>query len=527
MPEKEFQDKVKPAFELLAKDAPSPWKERGQIGLVRLRAVNAAAIEDCAKELDRMIARWAVDKNEVAIDGAYYLGGIQERLNRMEQARRSYRFAIDMLAYLENYLQKDFYSGVISRKRLDSALANLQPKPPDPDQPQALFEQARAAQKEKQYAKARGLFEKVIAGWPGHPLTHQSGYRIAECFLEEGSIRAAQESLRAFLASAPLGPWRGQAHHLFGNILLLREFNPPLAATHFAAALTPKGFKPWWERQDAKGESAGNTPPVPAGYIAEDEPPDPTWKDAWPDAHIALGVLNYFYGRHENAAKHLERSAQLRPDPTFGVLGGMTVLSEMARDKEDPLPRIYLQQGDPRSQFVLFYASALVEGWSCREAIALYDRVLKNEFKGATQEQRAYALYGTAKSYFFMGLEERPKAIELYGKFLEPPWNRSQIAPRAILGLACAYCADGDSPTGIKYLDYIIERFPGSEWREWALYQRAFASYVFDDPDTALAWYAKFLREYPNHRWEEKAKVFIARLEARKKQKQDGQQKQE
>lgn len=62
-------------------------------------------------------------------------------------------------------------------------------------------------------------------------------------------------------------------------------------------------------------------------------------------------------------------------------------------------------------------------------------------------------------------------------------------------------------------MEKIIRDYPKSEWREWALYQRAFVSYCFDKPEVGIAWYQRFLREYPGHRWAPKAQRFIGRLE--------------
>lgn len=220
--------------------------------------------------------------------------------------------------------------------------------------------------------------------------------------------------------------------------------------------------------------------------------------------------------------QNLERSASLRPDPDFGPEAGMGVLAEMARSKQDPLPRTYLQQGDERSRFVLFYASALNEGWDGKGGLPLFTRVWENEFKGATQEQRAFARFGMGEAYFHMGLEGRPKAIELYAEFLKAPLSKTSIAPRAILALASSHAASAETDQAVTYLERVIQQYPSSEWRIWALYQRAFVAYVRESPDAALAWYARFIQEYPSHEWVPKARKFMEILELKKKEQAAG-----
>lgn len=191
----------------------------------------------------------------------------------------------------------------------------------------------------------------------------------------------------------------------------------------------------------------------------------------------------------------------------------MACLADFARRREDPIPREYLKQGDERSRFVLFFASALAAGWDGAGALSLYERVFRNEFENATVEQRAYARFGMGEGYTHLGLDEREKAKGVYGEFLKPPLSQSMIAPRAILALAVTHSADAEKEKCREYLERIVKDYPRSEWRAWAMMQRAYWSYAHEAPAKGIAWYQRFLKEYPKHDWAEDARWFHEQLE--------------
>lgn len=154
-----------------------------------------------------------------------------------------------------------------------------------------------------------------------------------------------------------------------------------------------------------------------------------------------------------------------------------------------------------------------MNAWDTEASLPLFERVFRNEFGGATPEQRAYARFGMGESYFIRGIETRPEAIKIYSEFLAPPLSSLEIAPRAILALAVAHSCNAQGKKSAEHMEKIINEYPKSEWREWALIQRAFYSYVNDKPEVGIAWYQRFLREYPGHRWTSQAQWFIDKLE--------------
>lgn len=143
----------------------------------------------------------------------------------------------------------------------------------------------------------------------------------------------------------------------------------------------------------------------------------------------------------------------------------------------------------------------------------MFERVTKNEFGGASLEQRAYARFGRAEALNHLDLARRPAAKQAYGAFFQEPWSKTSVAPRALLALHGVYSADADNGSSRQCLETLLREYPASEYRDEALMHRASWSYCHEKkPDQAMVWYRGFLASYPNHNSKDHARWFIEQL---------------
>lgn len=449
-PQRSFQ-KADQLFARLEQQSSPPWQARGKIGRIRVKGGTGGDWATLAKELDALVKSLTESNDESAVDAAYYLGATYRQLKRHDGARDAFQHALKMHAFLKQYQPGNAYHGLIGVDKINAAIKSLrgpEGKPKDAEsEVEKTFAEARKAQLAKRYTRAFALYFSLLVHWPEHELAEQARFRIGECRLQDGDATGAARYFEQFVAASPNGPWRGHAHLLLGNIALLHSFDPDAAFAHYVTILDPS-VQPQSRRK--RGPSLRLSKEQLERVPLKADLGEKTWQEVHADAHRQIGILAFFLGLHELAASHLERSSELRPDLSFRSPGGVACLAELAKGKEEPLPRTYLRQGDRRSQFVLFYASALVQAWDTEASLPLFERVYRNEFGHATPEQRAYARFGMGDSYFIRGIETRPEAIKIYGEFLTPPLSGVQIAPRAVLALAVAHSVNADSKKCIE-----------------------------------------------------------------------------
>lgn len=65
-----------------------------------------------------------------------------------------------------------------------------------------------------------------------------------------------------------------------------------------------------------------------------------------------------------------------------------------------------------------------------------------------------------------------------------------------------------------RILEDAIETFPGQRWESDAVFKIALAYEHDENPEKAIEWYQKLIREYPDHRWVQQAKKRMTNINA-------------
>lgn len=507
--EKNALSEAKRAFTDLKEKAHSRWGLKATVGLLRVAAAEGRR-QEAIRGLDRFLLTQG--KDDAFIEAAWHLGCLyaesQDDLGQLQLARRALDYALRLLA-----AQKDYYAGDLTEKHLRDRLhqVNGRIRELQTGRLRLLFEKAEAQKNARKYDEAVKLYGEVRQEEPGHDLAELSGLRICECHFLKGDLRGSVEKARAFVAEDPLGPYRGHAHLLIGDICLEQYFDVAAAEPSFRCILEPEKSPPGWVAEDRRRWLAarkGDEKVQPAAEAA-----GKTWQEVLADAHDRVGIIEYIRRRFDAAAGHFDASAKLRPvkglEKEEGI--GMAEVAELCRKKQMPLEEALLAQGDDRTRLVLFLGAVYMKGWKDYRAIDLFERVRRNEFKGATLDQQAFARARQGAGYHHWG--EYDKAMAVYADFDNPPLSKSIYAADALLQKATATSKMGEPWQAMRLFEKCIAQYPGTFWGERAAYNRAFFAYCLEDPKVALRWCHFALRTYPNAEKTKRCKQWVDILE--------------
>ncbi|MBI3328728.1 MAG: penicillin-binding protein activator, partial [Nitrospinae bacterium] len=113
--------------------------------------------------------------------------------------------------------------------------------PPGQDAAFSAFKAAERAYEQKDYMRARALFEAFLQQYSQSPLVADASFRVGELFYYEGQYDASQRVLEQFLATFPRSRLTPEATHLLGLALLeLKRLPQARAALEQAQRLSPE-----------------------------------------------------------------------------------------------------------------------------------------------------------------------------------------------------------------------------------------------------------------------------------------------
>ena len=516
---------AKRAFTELKEKFSGWWAKKGEVGLLRVAAAEGKR-EEAMKGLDWFLTTQG--KDDPFIEAAFYLGCLyadaKDDLKQLELAKKPFNYALRLLADQKDYYQGDLTEEMIREKMkwLNTRIRELKAGPI-----KLAFEKAERLRQAGKFQEAIPVYEWIVKEDPEHILAECSGLRIGQCLFGLKKNPEAVKHLGEFVKAKPLGAYRGHAHLELGDYWLEQEFRAACAEVEYNAILHPEKYAApdpnktpdfWKGAIDPKifqaqpDTSIPNEDPLAAealqsvdparrkALIATEIPKDAheTWSEVIPDAHIRLGIVTYMRADFKTADRHFSTSYQMRPDERFGrgIPSGMLLLAEKCRQREMPLPWQLLAVGGDRPRVCLFLASAYLEGSKFDKAGALFDRVVRSDFKEAHAEQVAYALCQSGEVLWNFG--DGKGAALVWRKFLDKPYKGTLIAPRAILKLGCTTFTATQDSRDLDLITRVYREYPNSDAAPLALFQHA--SVIWDDePEKALALLSALQRNYPQN----------------------------
>jgi tetratricopeptide (TPR) repeat protein len=493
------------AFGLLEKKT-GIWSRRGSIGLLRILAAEGKQRKAIAK-LELHLACWRPD--EGSVEAARFLGCMLARkkasLPELKRSVKAYQHALKVFASLGSCQQP-----LVSREVLRQELAGVRRRIKEliDGRLKLAFEKAEFLRKRGKLSAAIAAYSAIQKDFPGERLASLSGLRKCQCLKSSGKIDQAVRVARLFVISDPLGPYRGGAHLLIGDVMLEEHFNVSNSQPEFSCILDPLKNSPSWVAQGRRGLKSS------ADARKLTSVPDKSRLEFHKEAHERLGIIQYVRGDLAGAGRHFLKSSQIDPELRYGreVLTGMALVSERCRLGLEIVPRRLLGGRNKRAVLALVIASIYYEGWKYVKARTLYQRISTGDLsKRISNDQKAFALLRVG-ACFSLESNDVKKAGKIYAGFRKTPLNKSCFAPQALNQWACLLMRTGSTKEAAKLFEDVYTRHAGSLEACDALFYRAFVAYATESKQQALAYYQFFLRRYPKAPGAPKARDMIGHL---------------
>jgi len=445
---------------------------------------------------DRGTAERALDRfldegnGEFDVDAAYFLGLILREQGDDQEAARCFRFALTRLRSLE----EGYYTGLITRRRLDGLLPREPEAPPTAEE---LFRRAEEKRRSGKWLAARKRYRQVIELEPEPSLALRSRVWRSVCTAEGDDLRQGIEELLAFLVENPEGPWWGLAHLELGKLHLFRRLDLSSAHDHFLAVLQPSS-RDW-------GQS-GVRPADPGARI--DPRPDASWEPVLADAFEHYGICALHLERWETAVAAFEAEIRRRPTRQFRAVripSPMRDLLRLARERRSPvvMARAATRE-DPATATALHLASCWSECGNHAAAKRMLGAILADEPEICRpgRYQRQIARHELADVERRLGDDDR--ALDLWTGLLEDAPD-SPLAGHVLVQLAALHFARGRDEEALPLLREAVAEHRSSPVHDLALYNLAWSHYFDDELDQAESLFRRLIRLHPRSRYAELA----------------------
>lgn len=176
----------------------------------------------------------------------------------------------------------------------------------------SLFNRAKGQQREGKHANALTMFIQVSRDYPESDYAYRSQFEIGICHQNMGKSHLAIEQWRRFIASAPAGPWRGQAFTALIDLYLVEQLDIQEASTYSELARTslPQGL------EQAKSQAS--------------------WQAQAYEIHLRVGIVNFCLGRNAIAAEAFEQAKSLTKQKVY--IERLDSLVEAVKAKQPIIP---------------------------------------------------------------------------------------------------------------------------------------------------------------------------------------------
>jgi len=390
------------------------------------------------------------------------------------------------------------------------------------------YRDARTAHLDQKYPDAIVQYNTLAEKHTGTVYAEAAQFYRAQCQAAAGDPQEAITALEAFIKSAPLGLYRGEALYETGRLQLEqgdvdkaeRAFNQTLewitkvrtqAMDLKLYAIPQKAQKIAAPPAAAQTMSADyDLKPVtitPSMVINRHTAPWYLTSLEW-DSRYYLGFIAFYRGKHDEALAQFNKAFEMNPDMQkqfHGTLGNFHRRLQIACRVQFLLARpeeLKAFRSEEKLRFMLADFYALWEKWEPAERLYrefLNDPQDSNPAKACTLRALGEAAqhqgrWEDAKKYF-------QKIVEEYGQTVS--------AQRAMLKLGLESRIPLEQRA--ERLEKAYEMNPNSEDGEVALFQLGFMYYAEKKPKESLKALTHFVRRYPKSRFMAHANRYIER----------------
>lgn len=154
----------------------------------------------------------------------------------------------------------------------------------------ALFARAQGLQREEKYPSAIQIYQQLLQEFPKSKFIDQSSFEIGSCLLALGREAQAIEQWQQFIASAPAGPWRGQAFIELIDLQLVNHLNLQEA-----------------DRYAVQAKAAIH-------HALNNSKRDESWEQAVYPLGVRIGIVEWCSTRNKDAAETFKQAAAATAD---------------------------------------------------------------------------------------------------------------------------------------------------------------------------------------------------------------------
>jgi len=392
----------------------------------------------------------------------------------------------------------------------------------------ADYRDARTAHFDKKYQEAIAQYNTLTKKHAGTVYAEAAQFYRAQCQAAAGNPQEAITALEAFIKSAPLGLYRGEALYETGR-LLLEQGDVEKAEHAFNQTLEwitkvrtqSMDLKLYAIPQKAQKIAA---PPAAAQTMSADYDLKPVtitpsmvinrhtapWyltSLEW-DSRYYLGFIAFYRGKHDDALAQFTKAFEMNPDMQrqfHGTLGNFHRRLQIACRVQFLLARpeeLKAFRSEEKLRFMLADFYALWEKWEPAER--LYREVL-NDPRGSNPA-KACTLRALGEAAQHQGRWEDAK--KYFQKIVEE-YGQTVSAQRAMLKLGLESRIPLEQRA--ERLEKAYAMNPNSEDGEVALFQLGFMYYAEKKPKESLKALTHFVRRYPKSRFMAHANRYIER----------------
>lgn len=328
--------------------------------------------------------------NTAAPEAGIDLARLYVQARRFDDAEKTLKFVIAFLGDKRTLIRMELPDEAMVQPYIKAAKGALARLKYERDAGREEFEAAEKLRKQEKWLQAARAYQVITKDFSATDYAPRSELHIGDCLLGHGRADRAIRQWEDFIASAPAGPWRGQAYVGLIDTLLETKLDLPLAGKYAesAQAALPKALAE--EQARAKDNSS---------------PLVPSWKNAAFDLHIRVGMVNFCRGKTDLAADAFAQARQRTTDKiTIDRLDALIAATRTGR----PLIPADCQSANRNSQSTIALPLSMGMIYHLvgryEKALDCFTRVTgttaqkgqpaQRAMPGATSAQRAFATFG-------------------------------------------------------------------------------------------------------------------------------------
>ena len=382
--------------------------------------------------------------------------------------------------------------------------------------------EADRQQQKKSLMAARAValpyWSELLSRYPTSRHVPQALYHAGVLYTEANKPDEALTAFEGLAKKYTVSSWTGDAHVRLIDVKLEQQFDLPGARDHAHAAVQ------WYERPADKENIPVRGPAErPSSFSQATLFPDdtlPSLRQTGYDIYVRAGLVEYLLEHPERAVAFFEKAKPFTPERTYveangHIPTGIERLIQAAKTGKSLTPEV-VRNGDEKARLILMLADVYYAGEEWKRSLDLCTRVIGGAAPKATREQRSYAHFKRARSYYSPhGAARDPDAaladyVAAVRAAPKAPWASTAM----FLGANIEWNHKHNAEGALSIWNHLIRHYPQSKEADEST---LFISVVYrwtNRPDEARNALTDFLARHPGSPLAEGARKQLTKLDS-------------